>query len=52
MAEQPVVGDIYRQLEQEIVGLYILPGETLSENQLCSRFGVSRTPIRSVLQRL
>ena len=26
--------------------------EVLSENQLCKRFGVSRTPIRSVLQRL
>lgn len=52
MAEQLGVGEIYHQLEQEIVGLHILPGETLSENQLCSRFGVSRTPIRSALQRL
>ena len=52
MTEPTGVGDIYRQLEQEIIGLSIPPGETLSENQLCSRFGVSRTPIRSALQRL
>ena len=44
--------DIYHILENEICALKILPGEALSENQLCKRFGVSRTPIRSVLQRL
>lgn len=44
--------EIYHILENEICTLRILPGEALSENQLCKRFGVSRTPIRSVLQRL
>ncbi len=43
---------IYKVLEQEIAELRIRPGEVLSENSLCKRFGVSRTPIRSVLQRL
>ena len=43
---------IYKILEQEIAELRIRPGEMLSENSLCKRFGVSRTPIRSVLQRL
>lgn len=43
---------IYHVLEQEIAELRIRPGELLSENSLCKRFGVSRTPIRSVLQRL
>ncbi len=43
---------IYSQLEQEIVDLKVLPGDILSENSLCKRFGVSRTPIRSALQRL
>lgn len=43
---------IYAQLEQEIVDLKVLPGDILSENSLCKRFGVSRTPVRSVLQRL
>ena len=44
--------DLYHILEDEICTLKLLPGEALSENQLCKRFGVSRTPIRSVLQRL
>ena len=44
--------EIYNILEQEIVLLKIEPGEILSENTLCKRFLVSRTPIRSILQRL
>ena len=28
------------------------PNETLSENSIAARFDVSRTPVRSVLQRL
>ncbi|MCI8959879.1 MAG: GntR family transcriptional regulator [Lachnospiraceae bacterium] len=44
--------EIYRILENEIAQLKILPGEVLSENTLCRRFQISRTPIRSVLQRL
>lgn len=43
---------IYRELEADIVDLRIRPGELLSENPLCDRFQISRTPIRSVLQRL
>jgi len=46
------VDEIYTILEQEMISLKIKPGELLSENQLCKRFCVSRTPIRSVLQRL
>ena len=44
--------DIYQLLESEIVSLKTAPGDALSENSLCQRFHVSRTPIRSVLQRL
>lgn len=44
--------EIYKILETEIVHLKILPGEVLSENTLCKRFNISRTPIRSVLQHL
>lgn len=43
---------IYRILEEEIINLTLEPGRVLSENELCGRFCVSRTPIRSVLQRL
>ena len=52
MATQQNTDEIYHILENEICSLKILPGEALSENQLCKRFGISRTPIRSVLQRL
>lgn len=43
---------IYKVLEEEIINLTLIPGQNLSENDLCARFGVSRTPVRSVLQRL
>ena len=52
MAQQTSTEEIYRTLEEEILSLKIPPNDTLSENQLCKRFNVSRTPIRSVLQRL
>lgn len=44
--------EIFETLESEILHLSIKPGELLSENALCARFGVSRSPIRSVLQEL
>lgn len=52
MKNQLSVDQIYDILEDEIVSLSIKPNEMLGENSLASRFGVSRTPIRSVLQRL
>ena len=52
MSERYSSQEIFRILENEIVTLKIKPGETLSENVLCERFGVSRSPIRSVLQEL
>ncbi len=44
--------EIYEILEREIIDLTAKPGSLLSENPLCKRFGVSRTLIRGVLQRL
>lgn len=43
---------IYRRLRERIALLDYAPGSLLSENQLAKEFGVSRTPIRQVLQRL
>jgi len=43
---------IYQTLAGEILRFKRKPGEMISENQLCQRFRVSRTPVRSVLQRL
>mgnify|MGYP002590171006 CR=1 FL=1 len=44
--------DIFQTLYQQIMSLELKPGSTLRENALCEQFGVSRTPVRSVLQEL
>lgn len=44
--------DIFRTLYAQIMSLELKPGTVLRENALCEQFGVSRTPIRSVLQEL
>jgi DNA-binding GntR family transcriptional regulator len=46
------IDDIYNVLRKEILSLVIEPGSLLSENMISSRFGISRTPIRSVIERL
>lgn len=43
---------IYHLLASEILRFEHKPGEMLSENHLCLRFSLSRTPVRSILQRL
>lgn len=44
--------DIYAILRERICLLYYVPGARLNERDLAQEFGVSRTPLRSVLQRL
>ena len=43
---------LYQQLSGEILYFVWKPGDRLSENDLCQRFSLSRTPVRSLLQRL
>ena len=43
---------IYHTLADEILQFEHKPGDVLSENMLCQRFSMSRTPARSILQRL
>ena len=43
---------IYQILKREILDLSLKPGQSISEHELCDRFSVSRTPVRTVLQRL
>jgi len=43
---------IYQTLSQEILRFDHKPGDLLSEHYLCERFSISRTPVRSILQRL
>lgn len=44
--------DIYDTLRSMIMDFDIMPGSRMTESQLADYFGVSRTPIRAVLQRL
>lgn len=43
---------IFDMLKQEILSLELKPGQAISENEICSRFDVSRTPVREALRRL
>lgn len=44
--------DVYDILRKEILELVLEPGTLLSENTVSTRFGTSRTPTRSVFERL
>jgi DNA-binding GntR family transcriptional regulator len=50
--QQDNVKTIYTTLKREILNLTIPPGTVISESEICGRFSVSRTPVRSVFQRL
>lgn len=43
---------IYQTLREELLSLTVKPGQPLPENEVCARFGVSRTPVRTAFQRL
>jgi DNA-binding GntR family transcriptional regulator len=44
--------DVYKKLRGEILSCAITPGQSLHENDLADRFGVSKSPIRDALMRL
>jgi DNA-binding GntR family transcriptional regulator len=43
---------VYQRLRSEIVAARLLPGELLTLDELGTRYGVSRTPVREALRRL
>lgn len=43
---------VFEILKQEILDLELKPGQSVSENEICERFAVSRTPVRDALRRL
>ena len=51
-ATKPTTDEIYRELRERICLLDLAPGARLTEEALAREFGVSRTPIRQVLDRL
>ena len=42
---------VFETLKREILDLKLEPGRMVSENEICERFGVSRTPVRDALSR-
>jgi DNA-binding GntR family transcriptional regulator len=51
-APRRLSGSIYEELRERICVLRYPPGAVLREHELATEFGVSRTPVRQVLQRL
>ena len=43
---------VYRHLKHDIVTCDLLPGRSLSEQELCRRYHTSRTPVREACRRL
>ncbi|WP_420467613.1 GntR family transcriptional regulator [Panacagrimonas sp.] len=44
--------EVYHQLKTLIMSFELYPGTRVTETELATRFGVSRTPVREALQRL
>jgi DNA-binding GntR family transcriptional regulator len=51
-ARTTLADDLRRQLADDIVAGRLLPGVRLDEQELATRFGVSRTPVREALRQL
>lgn len=49
MVERPLRKRLYEQLKKEILEGAIAQGQPLTEEELCRRFGVSRTPVREAI---
>lgn len=47
-----LIQNIYSEIENDILMLKLKPGQLISENSLCVKYNVSRTPVRAVLSRL
>lgn len=43
---------MYEQLKRDIASFTLVPGDRFTENELCERLDVSRTPVRQALTRL
>jgi len=48
----PAAEQVYRGLREAILTCRLEPNEAISENRLCSMFGVSRSPVRTAITRL
>jgi DNA-binding GntR family transcriptional regulator len=44
--------EVYAQIKRDVAAFKLVPGDRFTENALCLRLGVSRTPVRQALVRL
>ncbi len=44
--------EVYAQLKRDVAQFTLVPGDRFTENEICDRLGVSRTPVRQALVRL
>jgi DNA-binding GntR family transcriptional regulator len=44
--------EVYDQLKRDMANFVLIPGDRFSENEICERLDVSRTPVRQALVRL
>lgn len=51
-APDTMVDHVYHQIKKDIIEDFLRPGEKINPNVLCSRYGVSQTPIKQALNRL
>jgi DNA-binding GntR family transcriptional regulator len=52
VAQQSLADVVYEGLKREILECRLAPGQTLVENAVATRFGVSKGPVREALKRL
>lgn len=51
-ARVSLADEVYDQLKRDMAGFVLIPGDRFSENDICDRLSVSRTPVRQALVRL
>jgi DNA-binding GntR family transcriptional regulator len=52
VAHRSRADEVYEQLKRDIAAFELVPGDRFTENELCERLEVSRTPVRQALFRL
>ncbi|WP_342620992.1 GntR family transcriptional regulator [Rhodoferax sp. GW822-FHT02A01] len=51
-ARYSVADDVYDKIKKDVAEFRLIPGDRFTENELCLRLKVSRTPVRQALYRL